>query len=403
MAGDCISLDAISDFAAKDVNRIVGKIAKVLARKSPFMDVLEGGTLPNVSDTVRSVVQERAVVAASLTAPVFTSDLSMCGAQGGQDQVGETEYSYSLATLRGRGPRVCVKTARTAFEGSYQQAQIALEKGILQIMNSDIRSTLALRSGVKFVARSDKTFSQLLSGDMQQIDTLYNNVGLPNAPMTFKALYKLGSFLREDMLAEPFGSEASFFKVIASVDQIEKFRNDLDVKPDLQYLTTGRYDLGERSLTGYSFEGPYRGFAFGIDSQPLRFNAESASGQPIFIEPEISVATSKGVGARRNPVWTGANYEVGFLIAGDSFHRLVPEKYTGEGTFRFAPQLAMGELEWTAFRDNDCNLYGDFGQHIYQIQRAYQPMRPQNVIPFIYARCGFDTGFASCASSTTGL
>ena len=98
-----------------------------------------------------------------------------------------------------------------------------------------------------------------------------------------------------------------------------------------------------------------------------------------------------------------ATYEVGFVIAGDAFKRLVPEQYVGEGTFRFAPQLAMGELEWTYFRDNDCNLYGDFGQHIYQIQRAIQPIRPQNVCAILYKRCPFDGAPLPCSTSSTGL
>ncbi len=101
--------------------------------------------------------------------------------------------------------------------------------------------------------------------------------------------------------------------------------------------------------------------------------------------------------------WRSALYEVGFLIAGDSFARLTPTRYSGEGTFKFAPQMAMGELEWVAQRDNDCNLWLDYGQHIYQISRAYQPIRPQNVVPFIYKRCQFDTGLASCLTSSLSL
>ena len=75
MPNDCIDLSAVQNFAAKDVNRIVGQIAKVLARKSPYMNVLKGGTIPNVSDVVRSIVQERAVMNASLAEPSFTNDV----------------------------------------------------------------------------------------------------------------------------------------------------------------------------------------------------------------------------------------------------------------------------------------------------------------------------------------
>jgi hypothetical protein len=208
--------------------------------------------------------------------------------------------------------------------------------------------------------------------------------------MNFKTLYKIGSFLREEMLAEPFAtSQGEFFQVMASADQIEAFRNDADVKEDLIGLTTGQFKLGEQSISGYQFQG-YRGFAFGIDQQPLRASGFDSSGNLVLINPTIAQAVTNGFGQRRNPEWVNAPYEVMFVVAGEAFKRLVPESYTGEGTFRFAPQLAMGELEWTYFRDNDCNLYGDFGQHIYQIQRAIQPVRPQNVCAIVYKRCQFN-------------
>ena len=61
-------------------------------------------------------------------------------------------------------------------------------------------------------------------------------------------------------------------KFIGSQSQLNVFRDELNVHQDLQYLTTGRYEIGNESITGYSWEGPYRGIAFGIDQQPLRFN-----------------------------------------------------------------------------------------------------------------------------------
>lgn len=403
MAGQCVTPDTVSDFANKDTSRLQGKVGEVLIRKSPYLNVLDGGTIENVSDTVRSVVQERAVVAASLVKPVFTADISMCGTRGGQDRVGSTEYSYALESLRGRGPRVCVKTSRTAFKGSYLQAQMSLEKAILQIMNSDVRSTLHLRSGVKYVCSSSRAFETSLTGDMQNIDVQFAQFN-PDSPMSFNTLHKLGTFLSEEMIAEPFESEGgTMFKVIAGADQIEHFRQELDIKADIRALAAGRYQLGDKAIEGYQFTGPYRGFAFGIDPQPLRSNGFNGSGDLTLIEPEIPVVTTKGVGARRNPDWTQAAFEVGFILASESFKRLTPEAYTGEGTFKFAPQMFMGELRWKNLEDNDCNEWQDFGQHLYQIQRAYQPVRPQNVIPFLYQRCRFANDLVHCASASNGL
>jgi hypothetical protein len=461
MASANVNLDAVQNFASKDVNRIVGQIARVLARKSPFINSIDGGTLPNSSDVVRSIVEEMAVPRASLAAPAFVndSDLSFLASsawasttspvwsnptagsnpnvpssgpgipatnpnqvangfitQGTAfpnltnpatpyvtgDRVGTTEYLYQLQTLRGAGPRVNVKTARAAFKGSYLQAQVALEKTILQIINADIRYQLLVQSGIKYVCNSTQSFTSNLTGDMQQINTKFAAVQ-PDSPMNFKTLYKIGTFLREEMLAEPFASkDGEFFQVLASADQIEVFRNDADVKEDLLYLTAGSFKLGEDSITGYQFMG-YRGFAFGIDQQPLRSAGVNNDGTITVIEPIVAAAVTNGFGQRRNPSWVSASYEVLFIMAGESFKRLVPESYVGEGTFRFAPQLAMGELEWTYYRDNFDNQFGDYGQHIYQISRAFQPIRPQNVCAVIYKRCPFDGQALACSTSTTGL
>lgn len=402
MSNNCIPLAAIQDFASKDVNRIIGQIGRVLARKSPYINSIDGGTLPNVSDVVRSVVEEMAVPAASLAAPTFVNDTTLCGVGATPDQVGSTEYQFQLQTLRGAGPRVCVKQARTAFKGSYLQAQVSLEKTILQIINADIRYQYLIQSGVKYVVNSTKSFSANLTGDMQQINTQFAAI-LPDAPMNFKTLYRIGTFLREEMLAEPFATrDGEFFQVLASADQIENFRNDADVKEDLIGLTTGAFKLGEESIAGYQFMG-YRGFAFGIDQQPLRATGFDGSGNLVLVNPIVSTAVTNGFAQRRNPAWVSAPYEVMFVIAGEAFKRLIPEQYVGEGTFKFAPQLAMGELEWTYFRDNDCNLYGDFGQHIYQISRAIQPIRPQNVCAIVYKRCPFDGNPLPCSTSSTGL
>jgi hypothetical protein len=399
---NCIPLATIQNFASKDVNRIIGQIARVLARKSPFINSIDGGTLPNVSDVVRSVVEEMAVPNASLAAPVFVEDTALCGVGATPDQVGSTEYQFSLQTLRGAGPRVCVKQARTAFKGSYLQAQVSLEKTILQIINSDIRYQYLIQSGVKYVVNTTASFTTNLTGDMQNINTKFAQT-LPDGPLNFKTLYRAGTFLREEMLAEPFASkEGEFFQVMLGADAIENIRNDADVKEDLLYLTAGSFKLGEDAIQGYQFQG-YRGFAFGIDQQPLRATGFDSNGNLVLVNPIISTAVTNGFAQRRNPDWVSAPYEVGFVIGGDSFKRLVPESYAGEGTFKFAPQLAMGELEWTFFRDNDCNLYGDFGQHIYQISRAIQPVRPQNVMPILYKRCPFDGQPLPCSTAATGL
>jgi hypothetical protein len=170
-------------------------------------------------------------------------------------------------------------------------------------------------------------------------------------------------------------------------------------------LTTGGYKLGEQTLTAYSFEQSpaYRGIAFGVDQRPLRATGFNADGTLALVDPVVIVANpARGVAfAKPNPAWLAASYEVGVLIADGSFERLVPEKYVGEGSFKFSPQLHMGELEWHYVIDNECNSRGDFGWHQYQITRAYRPLRPQWIIPILYKRCQADLGLVACAASDT--
>lgn len=398
----CIDYNLVQTFVSSDQNRIIGKVGDVLARKSAYINVLGGGTIPNVSELVRTIVQERAVVHTSLCLPQFVADATICGTIGGTDQTGTTEYQFRLMSLRGSGPQVCVKTSRTAFKGSYLAAENSLQKSILQIINADVRGTLVSQSGVKMVAALGTKFVNMVAGDMQQLNTLFPQ-GLTPSALTFPMVYRAATFLKEEMLAEPFeeSNMGIMYKFIGGQDVVDNLRQQLNVAQDLRALTTGRYKLGEESVAGYGWEGPYRGIGFGVDAQPLRFNTFNADGTPAFIEPEVGVSTSQGQGARRNLPWVTAQYEVAFLMAEESFARLVPERFVGEGTFKFAPQLHMGELDWFYIKDR-CNPYGDFGQHIYQIQRAYQPIRPQNVLPIIFQRCDPDFGAFNCGAATTG-
>jgi hypothetical protein len=295
---------------------------------------------------------------------------------------------------------------RSAFQASYSATQDSLQKQLLYFMNVDVRSQLLLRSGVKVKVNSTYNFPQMVSGDVQAIDVSFNDDTPPDVPITFKFLKYLETWAHEALLAEPFESEAgTIAKFIGGADIIDVLREELNVRYDMRALTTGRYTLGEETLTGYTWAGPYQGIAMGIDQQPLRFDTfEELNGQliPDFIEPEIAVQVSKVVGARANPGYLEAQYEVAFLVFDNSFRRLVPESYTGAGEWKFPPQFNQGELEFVVIRDNDCNLFADFGMHIYQITRAYRPERPHSVIPIAFKRCQPDFGFATCAGYPGG-
>lgn len=402
--GDCITPAAASDIARKDTNRLIGSVAKTLAANSPFINVLRGGTFPSgTSDVVRTAVQMQAAPGDSLALPTFVCDIDLCGQVGLQDLTDAIEYTTKLESKRGFGPRVCVKKGYAAFKSSYLAAEDSMKKLVTQYVNSDVRAQLYLRSASKFTAAVGYDFTSLFTGGNETDIGVQFAPILPTGPMSFKALHYIARYIKENLFAEMFdagGKGMAHFKVIASADQIELFREESGVKDVLLSFVNGSYKFGEDSLRGYSWEnaGAYRGLAFGIDQRPLRASGFKANGDLNLIDP-VTIVTNSAKNtayAKLNPAWASAEYEVGFLIAENSFERLVPERFVGEGSFRWNPQLHMGELDWHYEIDNDCNVWGDFGWHKYQIIRAYKPVRPQFVVPFLYRRCTADLGLAAC-------
>lgn len=402
---DCLSPADISDIAQKDTNRLVGSVAKCLAANSPFINLLEGGTFASgVSDTVTSSIQQQAAPGDSLAIPTFVASTALCGTSGSQELTDAVNLTYTLEGKRGKGPRVCVKKGYAAFKSSYLAAEDSLTKLITQYINADVRAQLYLRSASKFTAAAGYNFEDLFVGGTEaDVGVQFATGILPSGPMTFKALHALARYAKEALFAEFFpgdGKGMPHAKFIAGSEQIELFR--AEVNPQMVALTTGQYKLGEEALTGYSFETSpaYRGLAFAVDHRPLRANGVNEDGDIDVINP-VEIVTNSGKNtayARANPDWLNAVYELGFLVFEGTFERQVPEKYVGEGSFKFAQQLHMGELDWHYKIDNDCNLHGDFGFHKYQIERAYRPIRPQHVIPVWYRRCRADLGLGECDS-----
>jgi len=413
MAFFCDDPTQISDIASKDTNRIVGTIAKALAANSPYMNVVQGGTFPaGTSDAIRSVVQMQAAPGDSLAVPQFVCDTEICGQAGHQDLTDTVDFTVRLESFRGRGPNICVKKGYSAFKGSYSVAEDSLKKLVTQYVNADIRAQLYLRSASKFTANANFDFNSLFTGGSETDLGVKFAPLLPTGPMTFKALHYIARYLREVLFGEWYSTEKGMphFRFIGGSDQVEYFRSEVGVQNVMCCLTQGGYKLGETTLTAYSFEQSpaYRGIAFGVDQRPLRATGFDVNGLPVLVNPVtiVSNPAKKTAYAKANPAWIDADYEIGILIADGSFERQVPERYVGEGSFKFAPQLHMGELEWHYHIDNQCNQWGDFGWHKYQITRAYKPLRPQHIIPILYKRCKADLGLVNCdtppASSFTG-
>lgn len=409
MAYTCDDAPALSDIALKDTNRIVGSIAKALAANAPYLNLIGGGTFPSgTSDSIRNIVEMQAAPGDSLAIPTFVCDTELCGQLGHQDKTDKVEFSVELESFRGRGPNVCVKKGYSAFKGSYESSEDALKKLIVQYINADTRAQLYLRGGSKFTANANYDFASLWTGGAETDLGVQFAPLLPTGPMTFKALQYLAGYLREVLFGEWYSSSNGMphFRFIGSHDQVEYFRNEIGVNNVAIALTEGGYDMGKTMLTAYGFEQSpaYRGVAFGVDQRPLRATGFNDDGTLALVDPVVNVTNAvKGTAyAKANPAWLAADYEVGTFTAYGSFERLVPERYIGESSFKFAPQLHAGELQWHYVVDNTCNQWGDYGWHRYQITRAYRPKRPQHIIHVLYKRCQADLGLVNC-ETTTGL
>jgi hypothetical protein len=399
----------IADFASKDTQRLVGTIAKTLAANSPYINLLNGGVFPSgTSDEIRGVVQLQAAPGDSLAMPTFDKDTDMCGVQMNsgttQEAVATQEYVIRLGTKRGMGPRVCVKNGYSAFKESYTRAEDSLAKLITQYINADIRAQLYLHGASKFTCHDTYSFDGMFTGGTEaDVGIKFIDKLVPNVPLSFATVHKTARYLKEVLFAENFGggntNQPMHCRFIGSNDIIERFRREAGVKDVLVALTTGAYDLGKTALTSYSWDVTpgFRGIGFATDQRPLRATGFNSDGTLALVNPVAVVTGSNGKAhAVANSSWLSAPYEVASLVFANTFERWVPERYVGEGSFKFAPQLVAGELQWHYVMDNSCNTWGDFGWHKYQITRAYRPIRPQHVVHFLYSRCEDDLGLTAC-------
>jgi hypothetical protein len=398
-----ISPQAVVDVSNKDANRLVGPIAEFVMQKDPYPSTMKSGTLSNESDVIRSAVTERALPSTSLVRPGAVPSQQLCGTSGGVTQVGSTEFSYRLEGWREKGPKVCVKTTRTSWEDSYPKLINTLRYSIKEVVSADIRAFYLDQSGCKAVMDSTGTFpTNVFLGDINAIGTSFPN-RTPDSPVSFRALEIIATYMRETLDCVPYegsgneGNGEGAMLCIAGQDNIQLFRDEADIRDDSRALTTGKYAAGEKAITGYHFKGPYKGIAFGVDPKPLRattLNTKVVSGttylDPVFIEPYTATATTTGYAARPNSSWTGATYEVMFLMGDDPARRLMPEARRIPG-FNFSTPIANKGLEFVQIQgpDTDPNFWGDHGIHRYEIERAFRPEHPHRVCAILFKRAGY--------------
>ncbi len=404
-------LPATCDLTAEDYSSGIASQVSVLradtiryiALNDPYANLVDGGTTPNnMGEEIRTLVTNRMVTNQSLTRPVFNPTIDACGTVGPKAEFGQTIFSTRLETLRGQGPTICLNQSRYAVLDSYRIAEQNLKDAIKALNAADIRNELLTLSGVKAVLIANATnLGQILTGGYNQVAVDFLG-GVPTSPVSHKFLVALSNYMRDNLSPQTFGDGAGqFFVFISSSDQTEVLRNEAGLKQELLAFVTGNDKGVGDSLKKYAWiDYPYRGIKLAIDQQPLRFNTVDANGFPVLIEPLIRTVTDYGVENATNADWVNADYEVGFLVSQGTFKRLVPERFVGEGSFKFDAQFVMGELAWHYAQDNVCNVWGDFGFHKYQIVRAFQPRRPHGVIPVLYKRCAQDLGLTTCTSLT---
>lgn len=385
------------------VTMLRNELIRFIALNDPYANLVDGGTTPNgMGEQIKTIVTDRLVSNQSLTRPAFGLTINSCGTVGPRAEFGQIVFTTQLETLRGVGPTICLNQSRFAVEDSYRIGCQNLQDAIKTVFSADIRNQLLTLSGVKGVVKATATsLSQILSGGYNQVAVPFIG-GLPTTAVTHKFLVALSNYMRDNLSPEFFGDGAGqHFVFISSSDQTEALRNQANVNTELLAMVKGSFSDAKNELMKYAFiDYPYRQIKLAIDQQPLRFNTVTAAGFPVLIEPLIRVVNDSGVGNVTNPAWVSAQYEVGFLVSKGTFRRLVPERYLGEGCFRFEPQFIMGELDWNNERDQTCNTWRDFGFHQYQIVRAFQARRPHGIIPVLYKRCALDFGFATCTSIT---
>jgi len=399
----CVDPTTVSSLVSQQVPQISEKINFYIMVHSPFANVVNGDTFgSNQGDDIINAVTNRTAPGHSLVRPTFVNRANACGLTPNLDEFGQTLFTTTMQTLRGRGPDVCVKQAVSAVKSSYLSAEKSLKENVSNLVNVDIRAQIHDLSGVKFVAKSGEQFEDLLNGGLNQIAVDYNGM-TPDAPMSFVALELITQYMTDTLKLKMFGAGANaHFRVITGRAQNSIFRNEANPNQNLLGAMQGSYGDGKNALWGFAWTDlTYRGIALGVDEEPLRFNCLDTDGNPVLIEPIIEVAGDTGKNGIVNPEWQTATYEIGFVIAPNNFTRYVPERYVGEGSFRFAPQMSGGELDW--FYSVDCNNeYGDVGHHHYQIERAYSAEQPHAVIPFMYLREKANTGLvAGTAYSNT--
>lgn len=367
-----------------------------------YSTMLEGGVFgATEGKSRRTLITNPTSLGYSVTTPEAVDYFSGCLNVGPGATFGQTEYSATLQLLDGQSPPICVQALFPVVANSASQAGEAMRLAIRELMEAQNRSNIRDLSGIKAVVRADLPVPSSITGGIRQVSAPWPNFGLPDGTLTFNWLLGLSNFMNENLDLEKFsgGEAGEYYTLIAEQAAIDSIRNELNLAADIRALTAGSFRFGERQIRGYTFDGPYRGWGYGVDPKPLRFNTVQANGTPNWIEPYLEIGSDVGTDRVPNPEWTNANYSCGFAFSKRTFRRLVPANFLGDKDIRFPAQYAMGELVFQVIKDRLCNPRGRFGNYYYSVVAGYEPIRPHGVIPILFKRCVAQTGVVSCSST----
>lgn len=402
---DCI-LEAsdYADAACAQIPQLMYDASLIGAKSNPWASLYDGGTIKNFQgDAIRTIVTNRVSSGQSKVNPTTTVSNLSCGLVGPTAQTSNTEFTAALQEYRGESWPVCLNKARETVVDAYEGATAALRDELKDVLSSAQRWNLYYLAGLRYKVKVNGGTGNLTGGE--NVTQAPWAPGLPDAPMTYKALTYLRTQLQYnyDARIKLFGSgEEEHVIAIFGIEQVDKFRDEESVRTDFRAAVQGSFAKEKNQLWSYAFQPLYRGIRVGIDPDPLRFASVDGSGAPIFIEPYIT-STDVDCGTAqlvRNPSWVNAPYEIGFMITKGTFSWRTPEKLTRMGDMSWPAQLANGTLEWIDDDRIPCNKYREFGQFIYRNQYAVVPKVPHGVITIAYQRCNQDLGFATCGFSS---
>lgn len=402
---DCpIEASDIANAVCAQIPQLIYDGAIISAKANPYASLYDGGTFKNFQgDTIRTIVTNRVASGQSKINPVTTRSNLACGLEGPVAQASNTEFNAQLQEYRGESWLVCINKARETVIDAYEGATAALREELKDVLMAAQRWNLYYLAGLRYKVKVDGGTGNLTGGE--NVTQAPWAPGLPDAPMTYKGLLYLVEQLQYnyDARIQQFGEgESQHFIGIFGIQQVNKFRDEEGVRQDFLAAVTGSFAKEKNQLWQYAFQPLYRGVRVGIDPDPLRFASVDGSGAPIFIEPFIT-STDVDCGTAqlvRNPAWVNAPYEIGFLVAKNTFSWRVPEKLTRMGDMSWPAQLANGQLEWIDGAFIPCNKYNEFGQFLYRNQYAVVPKVPHGVITIAYQRCNQDLGFSTCGFSS---